>query len=546
MFTETTEQEERWTGIFEQLAQHRRVQDHSGQLVGIRQDVSCAMTFMVLDLNGDTLIGQAQMEVAERHMRPNTPDVYDAISLFWNMYQPWMFNAQLQGLDPTADWHRDLHLPAPASAELAELLRTCLDWIHCKFRTPYEPDADSSRNPLDLITEFHIAAARAFKLRQLEADWYSEELQTSLRAAEGLANRIRAIMRLHPTGGQNTTSFAISTNAVGAMVQLELSRVCRANGSYAEAIHHLDQASTSYIWALDGIEDTYGDDGESAENGERLARLDLKRRLIPMEVSTGEAAALFNLLRESPPTDTNWRQVAEDCRGLAILPDLEWKVFSCVEGSEYVKDEETCFDLTWSEFWYAAAAWASVRLSPDEYRRMREDDERDAAESRLSTYFFIGTWDFLPQRTQERLISADVIWNSRQRVSRETILNDLLRAVEEMCYSYIVRPYTDAREGTALGVRDYIRMCELPKYRDFAARHQLEESDIRFLTEDLPTALRQLADARNPADHEAGSSATMEEVTSAYRLFLGIGRPGILPEFARIGRKLQKAVPENP
>ena len=547
MITETTEHEGWWSSLFDQLSQHLRVRDDRGQTLGFRQDVTEAMNFMLLDLKGEALISEEEMALSKRFIaNPLTPNVYTSISLFWNMFRPWMANAQLSSVNAENmnDWHRATYPPAHASAELDDLLLRCLDWIYGKFRIPYEPDANDSQNLLDLITEFHIAAARAFKLRQLEADPISEEWMSRLRAAEGLANRIRAILRLHPTGGYHTTSFAISTNAVCGMIQLELSRVCRANGSYAEAIHHLDQASTSYIWALDGIEDTRGSDGYWIEifdrDGERQARLDLRRRLVPLEVSGREAAAPFKLLKESPPSDANWKQIAEDCRGLAILPDLEWKVFSCVEASEYVKDEETCFDLTWSEFWYQSAAYASARLSIGEYRELREADAKDAAERRLTRYFFASGWLAVPERARERLISADETWNSRQRGSRESILNNLMRVVEEMCFSYIAKPFRNTGKAAGLGIRRYIEICEDPVFKNFIAQRQIQKSEIRFLTEDLPAAMRQLADERNSAEHVAGTTAAPDTVTPAFRLFLGIGQPGILPELARIGSKLQK------
>ena len=39
--------------------------------------------------------------------------------------------------------------------------------------------------------------------------------------------------------------------------------------------------------------------------------------------------------------------------------------------------------LKWDQFWHGAKAWATAQLSPGEYRKLREDDEEDAAERRL-------------------------------------------------------------------------------------------------------------------------------------------------------------------
>ena len=122
---------------------------------------------------------------------------------------------------------------------------------------------------------------------------------------------------------------------------------------------------------------------------------------------------------------------------------LEWEAFTGVGDEEIIADEETELALSWSEFWHSARAWASAQLSPSEYKKMREDDEKNAAETRLKNYFFGSTWSYLPERAQERLINADLIWNSPQRVSRESVLNDLLRAAEEMCERFIVQPFMD-------------------------------------------------------------------------------------------------------
>ena len=93
--------------------------------------------------------------------------------------------------------------------------------------------------------------------------------------------------------------------------------------------------------------------------------------------------------------------------------------------------------VTWREFWHGAKAWASAQLSPSEYRKMREKDERDAAERRLETYFFGRNWSYLTGRAQERLINADILLNSTQRVALESVLNDLWIATEEMCFQVV-------------------------------------------------------------------------------------------------------------
>ena len=97
-----------------------------------------------------------------------------------------------------------------------------------------------------------------------------------------------------------------------------------------------------------------------------------------------------------------------------------------------------------------------------------------------------------------------------------------------------------AERGRSLGVRDYINICELRSMPSLLSDRNLTDDEIKFMTEDLPSGMRNLVRARNPAEHETGTSLIPPAlVDSAYRLFLGIGRPGVLPQLVRIGRKLQ-------
>ncbi len=147
-------------------------------------------------------------------------------------------------------------------------------------------------------------------------------------------------------------------------------------------------------------------------------------------------------------------------------------------------------------------------------------------------------------------------------MSRESILNDLLRATEEMCERFIFQPLMNEERTksdilsieakvaedwhrSSLGVREYIEICEIQSLPGLLAERKFTEDEIEFLTENLPVSMRRLTDARNSAEHETGTSAPPELVRSAYQLFIGIGRKGVLPQLARIGRKLQGPRPRQ-
>ena len=486
------------------------------------------------------------------------PTPSDAVKLLWDLDQGFRL------FQPTSR----------LSAQAERGLLDCLDWMYEKCRVPREPDSDDSEKLMDLAIELHIAAARAFRIKQADDGQLSEEFVSSLNAIERTMKRIKiAITAIEAQSYSGNPTIATSAEAIWAIVQVELSHVSRSYGNYADAIHYLDQASNSYISALDDcIDDPLSDDGSNWRREDNAWIKSLKRanvavgdesnawkeiinrQLTPLHMPLAEAASLFNSLIQSPSDDLNWKQIAKDCAGLAYLPQLEWEVFSGVENQETIEDDEG-FDVSWSEFWRHAQAWASAQLSPSESRKMRDQDEKDAAERRLMNYFFGSSWSSLPERAQEALITADSNWHTPQRIRQGSILNELLRASEEMCHSFIWQmlenddeaskhlitiEHTIVDQGRSEpNIRDHIRACKQTSFREFLRRSKVGKSDVRFMTEDLPKSMTRLADARNDAEHRSSASVYKDTVASFFKSFLGIGQPGILPELARIGHKLQ-------
>ena len=494
----------------------------------------------------------------------DVPTLGHAVDLFWDVYEPEESSASPPYRRPAC----------PPSAELERDILDSLDRVHDKFRVPYEPDDDSFDKLQDLVIHLHVAAARAFAIKRADRGQLSEEVVSCLREVERTAQRIQSV--LNGPGAQapygspisevsadtlqalaqfdlNKCSdvlryitqfftYAVSVDAIWALVQVELSRVSRRYGEYANAIHYLDQASISYTCALYNYEDS-----EMAEANV------WRNRLKPLDVTLRETMGLVDLLKRSPPSDLDWNQITRDCNGLASLSEFSLLVFSGEE-AEFIEVEEG-HTLSWSEFWNYARGWASAQLSPSEYRKIREEEERHAAEGRLKRYFFYDTWDELSCRAKRRLVNADILLNSPQKVALEALLNDLRIATEEICHRIIWEPLVnnkrpsleflsekakleESRPPRDPSISNYTWICQQKWYCEFLAEQKLDKDDIRFLTKDLPSKLSQLKSERNPAEHEIGKSAAPGSPQTFYRGFLGIGQEGVLPQLVRIGRKV--------
>ena len=473
----------------------------------------------------------------------DTPTPSDAVLLFWNVCRP---RTQTSSDESQKECSSQDHR---FQERLYKVILDCLDWMYEKYRVPYEPDSEDDLD--QLVIYLHIAAARAFQIRRVESGQWSEESLSCLKEVDRVRSHLFAQATIK---GLNGLVFSVHVHPALGPCLVELSRVFRNNGEYARALHYLAKGVQSNL-----IANLFVQEGEAWDYRDSSPRLDdsevsglrtmLTLYLTDMQLSLEEGATFWEpIVADGKKSVDDWVQVVEDCAFLA--------------GAEFVTgiEEEIWPDnyvtpLTWTGFWYGAEKWASAQLSPSEYRKMRDQDEKDAAEKRLRNYFFGSSWPSLPERAQQALITADSNWHSPQRIRQASILNELLRASEEMCHNFIwemlenndeASKHLIAIEHTIVdhgrsepNIRDYIRACKQTSFRRFLCRSKVNKGDIRFMTEDLPKSMTRLTDARNDAEHESGVSVSRDTLASFFNGFLGIGQPGILPQLARIGRKLQ-------
>ena len=355
----------------------------------------------------------------------------DPIGLFWNLYAPFHY---LRGLND----------PVPELSEQSErLVLDLLESLYSCHQVAYVPDSERSMTPdklNDLVTFLHIAAARAFRIKRSQGERLSEEVLGCFSEVE------RTMARLEPGmyevfDSEDTVGVQLSANAVSSKVYAELGRVCQGEGRYADALHYLARAAVDSDYAVrrylaERPEPSWSRrrDGEDlSEHVERLKSMQpslAQRASLTLSIyrpvllkgldniSPAEIASIFLLLKEYGQTDS-WLLVASDCRTFADPLDSGYMFGVDAYDSEeeeiveWIEDKEGRW-VTWGEFWRTARAWAEAQLSRNDYRKLREEDEKSASEDRLKNYFFDRNWSALPDRAKDRLITVDVIWNSRR------------------------------------------------------------------------------------------------------------------------------------
>lgn len=527
-----------------------------------------------------------------------SPDIEKVtpVDLFWNLHRPKLTSTSKAG-------DLEVSVAPRLSEEIQRLVLDCLEHLQARYEVRYEPDESDSelreffnelgnlppsasiqgipipRKLMQFVVYLHVVAARAFVMKQLQGDGLSEEVLTCLREAEGTIDRLGHV-------GMNESSlhrmlFQVSSWAVAARVFVELSRFHRSNGDLSNALSRFaiaaDFQDRVYSAMESGlVENAWG--SVTTDTASRSVSLDLKKvwdEESPGDLTPQEVVSNFLSLKKTGGVE-DWQRISQCCRTLAECEvmfgqyDPDTDKYEIVErpseggvsgantpwGTALVQDEDGT-EVTWGQFWYAAETWVDTQLSPNEYMELQKQSQMRESEERLKNYFFGRDWNILPEIAQKRLINADRTWFSMELGAVESVLNELQRATEAACHEFVWLPVESSTEGGVdlleflrlknrleeqrrnHGIRDYIRVCELRCYKDVLKRRKLYGKDTRFLTEDLPAMMRQLADERARAEHDLGRPWRRSEVEPFFRAFLGIGQTGVLPELARIGRRLR-------
>ena len=376
----------------------------------VHSNVAGALTEFIKDGTFDGFMANSDLWALVRLLGPESGR--DPVGLFWNLYGDGEgFHVRELFPDNSDEWD--------------EIVLASLEFMHQQCRVPYQPDEDSTVSDIepetadwpptivagkleDLVTSLHLAASLAFTIKRLQSGGLDET------ALDCLNEVVRTLKRLYDLGlndliDQNPAqAFLLSSDAVAAKCYAELGRVANREGNYSEALHHFTEAAYNASYAAERFIAEGGDFAQPNDLEPVPLRPsgDLTCHLVQSgldNLTADEIAGTFLNLKASKG-NADWSEVARDCR--VLLSESGWafgaepdSYIRTVDGDEvYVTEwvptdpdevvNETGEHLSWREFWYVAREWATAQMSPNEYRKLRDDDEKNSSERRLRTYFF--------------------------------------------------------------------------------------------------------------------------------------------------------------
>ena len=543
----------------------------------VRSNVANALTDFIKDGTFDGFMTNSDLWALVRLRGPKSGR--DPVGLFWNLYGDGEgFHVRELFPDHADEWD--------------EIVLASLELMHQQCRVSYQPDEGfissdiepettdwsptiASSKLEDLVTSLHVTASLAFTIKRLQSGGLDET------ALDCLNEVVRTLKGLYDLGlsdliDQNPSqAFLLSSDAVASKCYAELGRISNREGNYSEALHHFAEAAFNASYAAERF---------IAEGGDSVPFNDLEP--VPLQPSrdlTGPIvrSGLDNLTADeivktflnlkASKGNADWSQIARDCR--VLLSESGWafgaepdSYIVTVDGdgvsvTEWVPNDpdevvnELGEHLSWREFWYVAREWATAQMSPNEYRKLRDEDDKNSSEKRLRAYFFDPFWSELPERAKDRLIAADTLWNAQGRMAWDAVLSNLQTAAEEIFLKFVFQPLKSGAptiDQQLLGLLENIehsrehskvfyfaKVCRNPTFEGFLKRRKVEATDIEFLTHELPERLDRLRIGRNRAEHGAEEAWRREQIRPFFHEFMGVGQRGVLPELARIGRFLR-------
>ena len=319
-------------------------------------------------------------------------DGFESISpvyLFWELYRPSVL-------------HDDgSKSPAPRLPSQAKnLVLRLLDDMHRRHRVTYEPDHGDSdireyfragedddfgdtelafpHNLKNLLILIHVAAAQAFLLKQDSG--FSDEVLKCLDEVERSWQRISLNGYPGSASGYDADYYEVfhSIDAISALALVELARVNRNEGHYAESLHKMAEAEDRYTNASVLVMGPVDRWTVSSNIADFPPLAMIHEFLTGMHAPAEDVLETFNLLKSSG-YDGDWTQVAHDCRRLACAhflcfpenPPVEWD-------DEDENGDEGYWELTEEYLWPESPRWAGGVLAGDYWEISQELMDRSS------------------------------------------------------------------------------------------------------------------------------------------------------------------------
>ena len=418
---------------------------------------------------------------------------------------------------------------------------------------------------LRAFIHLHASAALLIKLHATE-EGFSGRARELIDHLAALAAYVRATDGLRepdtfyqpmPDYYNGTVSMRRSFALLCALAWCFRFHLARADG---DAHGAFDAAVRAFAIAEDGsfTDQLFFDEpGCEIERGEIVVL-----GLVGWWLEPRDVAAAFEDLYEAQvmgAASTPWVRLADNFLSL----DFEYQMALTWLGENHLADAPRIHtrigearDLdgsTWSpsyqlaEYWAFARALCISRLSRDEYRDLRMDDERHTARDRLKRYFFTDIWEDVPPVAQDALITADLIhW--AQEGSKATLPENLRLATEAILEERLVQPFRAwcAANERAPARRSHRREASLKLtlflgelwddgrlFSEFAS--DAYQSVGRREWEEIRQTLDELRGLRNASAHpgERGAAGP-DQVKAVYRKVVGIGCSGVLPRLLKL------------
>ena len=454
--------------------------------------------------------------------------------------------------------------------ERMDILRatTCLYWLTSEDPSLFSTDelesytgrwafnrpADRPWTREDWLRAFvyiHASAALLVKLH-FDEDGFSERARELIDDLASLAEEMEKGDTLHEPG----TYYRDMPNYFNGTAAMRQSLVSLCSLAWCFKFH-MAQADDDAVDAFEAAFQAFwvtekGSSGQLlffAEPTSLIEDGDSALGIFAWWVNATDVARAFEDAYESRSPKISWGQWAMACEMLK---------FGYTQGSDWLEEHQLGHfervntriggfrepsGQTWlpsyppAEFFTFARGLCVRRLSPDEYRALRDEDERRSASDRLQRYLLLGRWNDLPDEARNELIAADQLYWAPQG-SKSGLAGHLRRAAEIILKERIVAPFRDWRKKQGHPVLLNTNSGELPHllrelqhndnlFHEFAAATytDLSKRKWRALMKDLHSLVKLRNRSEHPEDH---GPVDPGKVASEYRKFIGIGSDGVI------------------